>query len=71
MFAKIDTTKNDYPDEKFKVNAYKPELYFIPSGDKANPVVFKYTEGQASLNQTEFEQFIVANLNKIPDKSEL
>ena len=77
LFAKIDVSTNDYPDEdRFKGDVSNPQLYFIPANNKKKHVVFKYNPNdEETLKIDLLEKFVSDNLNElktnIKDKSEL
>jgi hypothetical protein len=43
-FGKFDTTLNDYPENLFQPNKYKPTVYYISSKDNSKPVAFVYED---------------------------
>ena len=64
-FAKIDMFKNDFPD-RFKPSSHKPTVYYIPAGDKSNPIEF-----QEETSVENLKKFIESNLKKFNKNEEL
>jgi hypothetical protein len=76
LFAKIDVSSNDYPDEdRFNGDKSNPQLYFIPANNKKKQILFKYNPNdEESLKIDLFERFVRDNLNESSvkkDKTEL